>query len=168
MSAFFLGNSVTVFSRRQKRPTSKAWLHSYLGIAVSQKKAKSKQIPLQAACRGETGLGKGRERKGDPDTGVTNAPFESHRITATEILQNARLLCCFVPLNHTDPRRGQPSLPLSKVRYSPAEIWWLCAHPQQSRTTAWSKKVMQKTHLHGHLKLSRNLSGRNPPLLPFP
>lgn len=157
----FWGNSVTVFSRRQKRPTSKAQLHSHLGIAIRQKKAKSKQIPLQAACRGETGLGKGRERKGDSDTGVTN-PLRA--ISATSMLQNACLLCFSCPLNHTDPHRGRAGPLLSKIRYCPGEIWQLCTQPQQSRIIAWGKK-RQKPHPHSHPKLSRDLGGRIQPVV---
>lgn len=151
-----MGNSVTVFSRRQKRPTSKAQLHSHLGIAVRQKKAKSK-LHLQAACRGETGLGKGKERKGDSDTGITSPPLRA--ISATVMLQNACLLHFLCPPNHTDPCRGQPGHLLSKIRYSPAEIWRLCTRPQQSRITAWGKK-MQNPHPHGHPNLSGHLGGR--------
>lgn len=71
----FLGNSVTVFSSRQRdqpqRPGSTA---TWAGPLNQKKKAKSKQIPLQDACRG---LGKGRERKGDLDTGVTSPPLRA-------------------------------------------------------------------------------------------
>ena len=138
MSTSLFGKFCHCFFKKTKKTNLKG-CHSHLGIAVRQKKAKSKQVPLQAACRGKTGLGKVRERKGDLDTGVTSPPLRA--ISATVMLQNARLLHFSCPLNYADPRRGQPGPPLSKIRYSPAEIWRLRTCPQQSRITAWGKKI---------------------------
>lgn len=84
----FLGNSVTVCSSRQKdRPQRPGSTATWAELLRLKRKPKSKQIPLQDACRG---LGKGKERKGDSDTGVTSPPVRA--ISTTVLLQNACLL----------------------------------------------------------------------------
>lgn len=89
------------------------------------------------------------------------SPFESHfcHSDATKCTSASFLM---PPESHR-PTQG-PAQPPALFCYSTAEIWQLCTCPQQSRITPWGKK-MQKTHPHGHPKLSGDLGGRVRPVV---